>query len=239
MRTQDVACPQRYKCIAFDAVGTLIHPTPPPGEVYFTVGRRFGSRLSSNDIARRFKQAFGDSERADFAGGTGLRLATSEAIEKNRWRQIVAAVLDDVSDKAGCFAELFAHFANPKSWSCFEDVPAVLAELKAAGYRMAIASNFDSRLHAVSDGFAALKSINLRVISSEIGCRKPGRQFFERLVARAGCPAEEVLMVGDDPINDLEGARQAGLGAVLVNRRGRCAPGEIVSLSQLLAYLES
>src|SRR5260370_31659606 len=154
---------RRYQCIAFDAVGTLIHPTPPPGEVYFQVDRRFGSQLSADDIARRFKQAFHESEWADFRGASARLLATSEAREKERWRQIVVAVIDDVTDSTGCFAALFAHFASPKSWSCFDEVPAVLDELHAAGYRLVIAANFDSRLHAVSEGIAALKTIDLRV----------------------------------------------------------------------------
>ncbi len=229
---------RRYKCIAFDAVGTLIHPTPPPGEVYFQVGRRFGSRLCADEITRRFKQAFRDSERADFNGQSGLLLATDEAREKERWRQIVADVIDDVADSNGCFAELFAHFASPQAWSCFDEVPAVLDELRARGYHLAIASNFDSRLHAVGDGIAALKSIDSRVISSEVGCRKPGRAFFEALVAAAGCRADEVLMVGDDPVNDIEGARQAGLGAILLNRRARPEEGQIGSLLELRDLLE-
>jgi putative hydrolase of the HAD superfamily len=229
---------RRYKCIAFDAVGTLIHPTPPPGEVYFQVGRRFGSRLSAEKIARRFMQAFRASERADFQGARGRLLATNEAREKERWRQIVAAVIDDITDSSDCFAELFAHFARPESWSCFDEVPAVLAELREAGYRLAIASNFDSRLHTVSDGIAALEPIDLRMISSEVGCRKPGRVFFEALVAGAGCAAREVLMVGDDLMNDIDGARQAGLDAVFINRRGRPEKGEIGSLRELRGIIE-
>ena len=42
-----------------------------------------------------------------------------------------------------------------------------------------------------------------------VGCRKPGRAFFEALLSRAGCQAGEVVMVGDDAANDIEGARQA------------------------------
>ena len=229
---------RRYRCIAFDAVGTLIHPTPPPGEVYFQVGRRFGSKLSVDEMTARFRQAFRDAERADFDGASGRLLATSEEHEKERWRQIVAAVIDDIADSGGCFEELFAHFASPRSWSCFDEVPDVLAELKQAGYRLAIASNFDSRLHAVSDGTPALKPIDLRVISSEVGCRKPARPFFEALVAVAGCRAEEVLMVGDDFVNDVEGARQAGLGAVFVDRRHRAEDGAIGSLRELRRFLQ-
>ncbi len=230
---------RRFKCIAFDAVGTTIYPTPPVGEVYFQAAQRYGSRLGQDEIARRFRQAFRETEQGDLTAPAEVRLATSESREKERWRQIVTTVIDDIPDAAECFADLFAHFARPEAWSCFEEVPAVLTELKGAGYRLALASNYDRRLHAVCDGIAVLRDFDLRVISSEVGCRKPGRRFFEALVDRAGCRPEEVLVVGDDDANDVAGARQAGLAAVLVNRRGQPGPGEIGTLAELPAWLAS
>jgi len=226
-----------YQCIAFDAVGTLIYPTPAPGEVYYQTARRFGSRLAADEIARRFKQAFRDSEKRDAAAAGGAGLVTSEKREAERWRGIVASVIDDVPDPAGCFAELFAHFKRPEAWSCFEDVPVGMARLREAGFRLAIASNFDSRLHSVCAGHSALQQIDLRVVSSEVGHRKPGRAFFEALVAAAGCPAVQVLMVGDDRVSDVCGAREAGLSAIRLNRSGPAAD-EIGSLLELCNWLD-
>jgi putative hydrolase of the HAD superfamily len=226
-----------YRWIAFDAVGTVIHPTPPPGDVYYETARRFGSRLERDEIARRFKQAFRASERQDAAAEMALRLCTSEDRERGRWQEIVAAVIDDAAESTACFAELFGHFARPQAWACFEEVPAVLAWLTDQGYRVAIASNFDRRLHSVCDGIDALRKIDLRIISSEVGWRKPSRAFFEALVAGAGCRPDEVLMVGDDFANDIEGARQAGLGAVSINRKGVAGPDEIEDLWQLRELL--
>lgn len=226
-----------YRCIAFDAVGTLIHPTPAAGEVYYQFARRHGSKLAADEITRRFKQAFLETEQGDTLLSEEVRLVTSESREKERWRQIVATVIDDVANPAGCFVDLFAHFASPESWSCFEEVPAVLGQLQSAGYRLAIASNFDSRLNAVCDGMVPLRGIDLRVISSEVGCRKPGRAFFDALVSRAGCAADEVLLVGDDPANDVQGALRAGLAAVLINRRAKPGSGELGSLLELGDWL--
>ncbi|MGE5190934.1 MAG: hypothetical protein ACM3U2_00415, partial [Deltaproteobacteria bacterium] len=110
---------RRYKCIAFDAVGTTIHPTPPAGEVYYQAARRFGSRLGQDEIARRFRQAFRETERGDLAAPAEVRLVTSEARERDRWRQIVTTVIDDIPDASVCFAELFAYFARPEAWNCF------------------------------------------------------------------------------------------------------------------------
>ncbi len=230
--------PNRYQCLAFDAVGTIIHPTPSAAEVYYCLARRYGSQLSAEEIAGRFRTAFRVSEQGDVTAEPGQGHTTSEAREELRWRQIVASVIDDIADTDRCFSDLFAHFARPASWSCFDDVPETISRFQAAGYRLAIASNFDSRLHAVCNGMASLRAIELRIISSEVGCRKPGRLFFAALVARAGCHAGDVLMIGDDRANDVEGARAAGLEAILIKRRGHCGPGEISSLIELCDLLD-
>lgn len=229
--------PGQIRCVAFDAVGTLIKPFPSAAEVYHLVARRHGSRLSPDEIARRFRCKFDETERGNPADPADVRLATSEAVERERWRSIVTAVIDDVADPGTCFEELFAHFANPASWGCFDDVPAALDGLRRAGIGIVLASNFDGRLHSVCDGLSAMRSVTSRVISAEVGFRKPSPQFYKALLAAAGCRPEELLMIGDDRRNDWEGARLAGLRALLINRESDRAPEEIGSLSELTRWL--
>jgi putative hydrolase of the HAD superfamily len=189
--------------------------------------------LTEEVVTRRFREVFRRSELEDLTGA-GSHLVTSEAIERQRWQRIVAEVLDDVSDASTCFEELFEHFQRPASWQCFPDVAATLVDLRNAGYRLGIASNFDGRLHAVCDGFSELEPLELRIVSAEIGHRKPGVQFFREVERAAACAPSELLMVGDDFENDIAGARQAGWQAVQICRRGEIPPGAISDLSELL-----
>ncbi len=217
-------------------MGTLIYPDPPVGQVYLDAALRQGSRLTLLEIRERFNQAFRETERNDLdstAAGEGA-LTTSEDRELDRWRNIVIRVIDDVSAPERCFDELFAHFARPASWKCFDDTTETLSSLQRLGYRLALASNFDGRLHAVCAGIPALQPIAARVISSEVGHRKPSRLFFDALLKATGCRPDELLMVGDDYENDLVGAREAGIPAVLIDRRGADPRAGITSLRQLL-----
>jgi putative hydrolase of the HAD superfamily len=50
--------------------------------------------------------------------------------------------------------------------------------------------------------------------SDEVGVRKPATEIFRRTLALAGVPAEAGVHVGDDPVNDVEGARAAGMRAL-------------------------
>jgi putative hydrolase of the HAD superfamily len=204
--------------IFFDAVGTLIHAEPAAPVVYAEVGRRFGSRRSPEVIAERFGLAFQKQEAIDRDAGW----VTSEERERRRWRAVVGDVLDDVADPLGCFDVLYGHFARPESWRCEPGAEAVFDELAARGIQLGLASNFDSRLHALVGGLRPLQLFSRHVVVSfELGFRKPAPEFFEALCERTCLAAAQVLHVGDDPGNDYAGAEAAGLAAALFDPQGK------------------
>ena len=231
------------RCVAFDAVGTLIFPDPPVAEVYARVARECGSRLTNAEIEANFRAAFRRQESADFVSGPATNwqtpdgLRSSEPRERDRWRTIVAESIPDAADPRRCFERLFEHFGRPEAWGCFADVAPTLEELSRRGYRLLIASNFDARLEPVWRGRTELAAIERCVVSSLVGFRKPSPVFFHHLVEAAGCARDAVLMVGDDEACDVRGAREAGLRAVRVCRCGEGGDDSLQSLEQLLDVL--
>ncbi len=207
--------------IVFDVVGTLIYANPSVADAYFSIGRRHGSQLSYEEVCKRFRSEFrriyGDADDCD-DNSFPCDIATDEQQERRNWQRIVSSVFSDLHDTKRCFEELFEHFAQPESWCCFEDVADTLAALDRAGFRMALASNFDSRLHRICEGIPPLSLIGPRLISSEIGYRKPSPSFYRALIAKLGCPPDRVVMVGDDWKNDIVGAARAGISAIYVKR---------------------
>ncbi len=209
--------PADIAAVFFDAVGTLIHPRPDAATVYADVGRHFGSRHTADAIARRFRSAFQVHEEEDRRAGW----RTDEARELRRWREIVAEVLDDVTDPAACFAALYDHFRRPDSWECAADTEAVLRELARRGYVLGMASNFDERLRHVAEGLPELRPVRHLVISAEVGWRKPAPAFFEVILRQTRLPPERILFIGDDPGNDFAGPRAAGMHALLFDPKSR------------------
>jgi len=158
--------------------------------------------------------------------------------ERLRWQRIVGSVLDDVLTPNECFEELFAHFGQADNWACFPEVGAALRELRRAGFRLAVCSNFDARLNAVIDGTPELAPIELRVVSSEAKYRKPSGRFFEALTRAANCAVSQILFVGDDPDNDVAAAEAAGLWAWQIDRGiGPRQNQPLHSLDELVARL--
>jgi putative hydrolase of the HAD superfamily len=58
-------------------------------------------------------------------------------------------------------------------------------------------------------GFAPL--VSAIVVSEEVGCRKPQREIFDIALALVASAPQESIMVGDDPMADIEGASNAGM----------------------------
>lgn len=202
----------RISAVVFDAVGTLIYPMPSVAQAYRESIRRHCDRSISGDIVdATIRNAL--KQRSNSAS-----LQTSEAAEHEFWADLVHQLCPDSEGFEACFAELFEHFGRAENWRAFSDSAAAVAQLRASGIRMAVASNFDLRLHGVCDGLEAISDIEVRVISSVVGWRKPSKQFFAAVVEQLDCPAGEILMVGDDLVNDVRGAREAGLNAAWIDR---------------------
>ena len=60
--------------------------------------------------------------------------------------------------------------------------------------------------------------------------------FFEEVIRKAGCAPAQILYVGDDRRNDYDGARNAGMEAVLLDPKG-AEPG-IRSIGSLLELIQ-
>ena len=86
-------------------------------------------------------------------------------------------------------------------------------------------------LASLSNGNADLARIGIdahftaQISAREMGVAKPDARIFTALCQRLGCAPAQVLHVGDDPLLDVAGARDAGLQAAWLNRTASVWPG--------------
>lgn len=219
----------RYRCVAFDAVGTIIKAAPSVTDAYHMIASRFGSTHSRSEIKSKFYKVFASRQ---------LELETNEESELQFWRAIVSEVVGPVQDDEACFQELYTHFAKPVSWIALPDAVATIQDLLRREVKVLVASNFDHRLHSVLDGHPGLSVIKDRIISAEIGWRKPSAKFYQQVCDVAACLPSEILMVGDDFQNDVVAAKESGLDAVhFAPNNDSTELRQMSSLSQVLPLL--
>lgn len=192
-----------------------MRPEPSVSGAYTLVAARHGVRLEQAEVERRFRRAFARQDEIDQRERDNR---TDQLREIERWRGIVNDVFGERPQTEAIFADLWDHFADPANWRLFDDVADVWQRLTAAGLKLGVASNFDDRLAGVCRGLPPLDSDPHLFVSSQVGCRKPGRGFFTAIETTLRLRPDELLLVGDDVTNDFEAAKAAGWQAVLLDR---------------------
>ena len=115
----------------------------------------------------------------------------------------------------------------------------VLAWCRRAGLACAIVTNGSSAMQrAKLEALALTDLVDLAVVSGEEGIAKPETELFHRVAARLGARPEACAFVGDNPHNDVAGARRAGMVAVWFQRELPWPP-EVTPASLTIAKLSA
>ena len=205
-------------CVFFDAAGTLIEANPSVRTVYADVLRGRGYEVEEAEIGERFRHAWAglrEKTRSEPPYGT------TEAEARQWWRRVVEATYErwDLGGRLDAvFEELWEHFARPEAWRVYPDVEPCFAQLRAESVGLGLISNWDVRLHDVLQGLGLWDLFDEAVISCDVGAEKPDRAIFRAALDRAQLSPEGALHVGDSREADLEGALNAGMSALLLQR---------------------
>ena len=117
---------------------------------------------------------------------------------------------------AGAYADLHARAV------IFPEVPDAVRAL-ARHARIAVVANADHDYLMRCLNHNGLR-FGLVVDSETARCYKPDPRIFQRACDAMLVPASETVMVGDTPETDVQGAHQAGLRAVWLNRTTETGP---------------
>lgn len=225
------------KFITLDVAGTLIKPSEPVAETYVRLAANHGAELDPARLGQAFAAAFQAMPPMAFA------LAdpdTIDRLERGWWRHLVRSVTEAAGGVRRFdvyFEELYEHYRQGTAWTPYREVDEVLDALQNAGIRLAVISNFDSRLNNVLDGLSLASRFEVITYSTGARAAKPDPRIFQQTLEILGARPDETIHAGDNEQADYKGARNAGLHALLL-RRGASADSlgahEAVDLTALL-----
>lgn len=100
----------------------------------------------------------------------------------------------------------------PQAIKLYDDTISTLDRLRGLGYRVGILTNGPSAYqHAKVERVGLDKHVDVVVVGGDLPDPKPHRDAFQYVCDRMGCSVEESVYVGDNPINDVDGPRKAGM----------------------------
>lgn len=216
------------KAVLLDAGGTLFAERVSRDELYRETLARLGRELPLAQVAR-LRAELHDELPESFAG--------QPRYSEGWFREFVARLLrrlDLPQDPETVRAGLAAHYLDAASFVVHGDVLPCLEDLTGAGLRLAVVSNWSAHLPELLAQLRLASWFELILPSASFGRSKPDPAIFREALRRLDLPAREVLHVGDHPVNDLAGARRAGLSALLLCRDRLPAPDEDATIGTLL-----
>ena len=119
--------------------------------------------------------------------------------------------------------EALAFFDLPKPpWHHEEEAPypqaAYCLSCLRQDYRIGVVANQAAGTTQRLARMQLLQYIDLVVASAEEGVAKPDARIFRIALARAGCPSQHAVMIGDRLDNDIKPAKQLGMKTVWVKQ---------------------
>jgi len=228
--------------VLLDALGTVLELEPPWPHLVRELGRR-GTRVTEEQ-ARAAMLAEMAYYRAEHHRADG-----PDALARLR-RECAGVVLAHLGPAAAATEaeDVEAALLAAVRFVAYPDVAPALSELRAAGAKLVVVSNWDVSLHLVLEKTGLAGLIDGAISSAEAGVAKPDPALFAAALALVDARAEDAFMAGDSVETDIAGAQAAGIAPVLVARAaggglgsfgaGRAAPAGVPTLPSLAGLPE-
>ena len=219
--------------VLFDWGDTLVHP---PG-ITTDVEGHFGcvEAFFRYDLPERVSLPSGTGDREWQAFRTNYKSVASDQIKgsletgrehsfEERFARTLNLTFPVINPDEATAAWMAAKFGTRVVGECWQikDAETVLPRLREK-LQVGLLSNYPHApaVHASLERFDLLRHFDAMTVSGEIGWSKPHARAFELAIGRMGLSPGQLLYVGDDLINDMEGAKAYGMHTAWLPRKGQ------------------
>jgi HAD superfamily hydrolase (TIGR01549 family) len=217
------------KVILFDLWGTLIQNGSFPSPTKQT-RRMLRVRMPYGDFVKKFESALMLKKYDDLNHGFEQVLKAFE-LEEN---EDLVERLVGMWNKNKIFAKIF------------DDTKETLSILKEKGYKIGIIGNNDCFIKSLLERFAISDYFDYTFFSYEIKELKGHQEFYQKVFDKIKADIDEtnfvkenIIVVGDSLISDIEGAKEFGIRAILIDRKdSRSYEDKVLRLSDIPKLLE-
>src|SRR5450759_694299 len=210
----------KIEAVFFDVGNTLFKPYPSLEAVCREVMARFGYDPSEEELARGIKAA---DRYYEYRYWSDDSFWANEKDASEMWSELYAKMLEEVGidgDRHLIGRAIYDHFGDGDRWRTYPDVVPVFERLKKEGLRLALVSNWDSRLAKLCFDMGLDRYLDAIPSSASIGLIKPDPHLFQVACERLRVRPERAIHVGDHYFADILGARSVGVNPVMIDRFG-------------------
>ena len=206
----------KIKAIFFDLDDTLVNSRKAEKEAAYTFKEQFSefNNMNKEDFEKLWHEIAIEQYKRYEKGEISYK---EHKIDRVKSVFSKFNVKKDDEEAFNIFNVYLKEYQN--NWKLFNDATEILEKMKK-DYKLVLITNGDSNQQRNK-----IKKTNIEkyfseiLISGEVGIIKPKKEIFELACKKIGEAPENCVMIGDNYKLDIEGARNAGLGTVWVNRK--------------------
>lgn len=210
------------KTLIFDCWGTLFKDASEPPSF-----DRFASRIGHNARDREYMKLFENHlMRKRYADLSQPITSLLDALNLSYDHGLITELQDII-------------LSSCKTQVAYPDTLGTLASLKGH-YTLCMLTNTIAQCYdCLNESYNLQEQFDCIATSFATGYIKPETDIFKTVIEAAGCKSSEIVMIGDNPIDDIEPAKKLGLHTILIDRKGRhlSHPDRVVSLDQALRVI--
>jgi len=208
----------KYKAIIFDLFGTLVDSYSVQGYNRLLTDMASALELPGEDFSKLWRDT-------TYERGIGIFKTTKESI-----RYICNILKISVSDENIRKCEQIRLENTRKALTPKNGAVDILKTLRGLGYKIGLITNCSAEvpLFWKNTEFSHLFDVN--IFSASVGLKKPDAQIYNLACEQLGVEPNECLYIGDGDSNELSGASQLGMDAVMIRDPNEMDPYRLVEV---------
>jgi REG-2-like HAD superfamily hydrolase len=206
------------KALLFDFFNTLSHYEPPREQMYIDVCEKHGIHLEIIKLYRSLPYA--DAMYRD----ENQKSRVTDRPEKEQMAFFITYIkfaLEGAGVETNdAIAMEILHVMKTTKWEfrLFDDVLPTLKQVRERKLITGLISNIGQEADKTFNDIGLKQYLDFHVTSFETGHDKPDPEIFLAALEKAVVKADEALYVGDNYEQDIIGARDVGMRAILIDR---------------------
>ena len=208
----------KYKAIIFDLFGTLVDSYSIQGYNRLITDMASALEVPSEGFSKLWRDTA--YERA-----IGIFKTTEDSI-----RNICKRLLISVSDENIRKCEQIRLENTRKALTHKKGAVELLKSLKGLGYKIGLITNCSAEVPLIMKNTELLNFFDVTIFSASVGMKKPDPQIYNLACEQLGVEPNECLYIGDGDSNELSGASQLGMYAVMIRDPNELDPYRLVNV---------
>lgn len=208
----------KYQAIIFDLFGTLVDSYSVQGYNRLLTDMASALELPAEDFSKFWRDT-------TYERGIGIFKTTEESI-----RYICNILKVSVSDENIRKCEQIRLENTRKALTPKNGAIDILKSLRGLGYKIGLITNCSAEVPLLWKNTEFFHLLDATIFSASVGLKKPDAQIYNLACEQLGIEPNECLYIGDGDSNELSGASQSGMDAVMIRDPNEMDPYRLVEV---------